>query len=344
MAGAMLNPEEINALMAAIQDGRVTPEPAKNRGAAVPYDLTSQDRVIRGQMPTLDAINEQIAQTFAMGLAGRTRLSVKVSSGPASLLKFGDFNSMLAPPATVCVMSLGKAGSQALLVLEPGLADTLIASALGDKGGHHDEAAPAENRRELTNVERNVLRRLMSIFTEGMTAAWAPVLPFRPEIARFETDPRLAIIAPVTEAAVLCAFELDGAIKGLIQLAMPYTAIEPAKKALMSPPKMNTHSDSRFAVQLADELAQVNVELRVLLGKTRVSLRKMLDLDVGDVLTLGTSEGVSLPVFVQGRAKFTGQPKVSCGSMALEIDRGPLEDIRRPFEQEAMQPLKKSAA
>lgn len=344
MAGAMLNPEEINALMAAIQDGRVTPEAPKNRGTAVPYDLTSQDRVIRGQMPTLDAINEQIAQTFAIGLAGRTRLSVKVSSGPASLLKFGDFNSMLAPPATVCVMSLGKAGSQALLVLEPGLADTLIASALGDKGGHHDEATPPENRRELTNVERNVLRRLMSIFTEGMTTAWAPVLPFRPEIARFETDPRLAIIAPVTEAAVLCAFELDGAIKGLIQLAMPYTAIEPAKKALMSPPKLNTHSDSRFAVQLADELSQVNVELRVLLGKTRVSLRKMLDLDVGDVLTLGTSEGVSLPVFVQGRAKFTGQPKVSCGSMALEIDRGPLEDIRRPFEQEAMQPLKKSAA
>lgn len=344
MAGAMLNPEEINALMAAIQDGRVATEAPKNRGTAVPYDLTSQDRVIRGQMPTLDAINEQVAQSFAIGLAGRTRLSIRVSSGPASLLKFGDFNSMLAPPATVCVMSLGKAGSQALLVLEPGLADAMIAAALGDKRGRSDEVPPPEARREFTSVERNVLRRLMSLFTEGMTTAWAPVLPFRPEIARFETDPRLAIIAPVTEAAVLCAFELDGALKGLIQLAMPYTAIEPAKKALMSPPKLSTHSDSRFALQLADEIAQVTVELRVLLGKTRLSLRKMLELEEGDVLTLGTSEGVSLPVFVQGRAKFTGQPKVSCGSMAIELDRGPLEDIRRPFEQEALPPLNKSAA
>jgi flagellar motor switch protein FliM len=247
---------------------------------------------------------------------------------------------MLAPPATVCVMSLGKAGSQALLVLEPSLADTLIAAALGDKrGGKSDENnPPPEARRELTNVERNVLRRLLSIFTEGMTAAWAPVLPFKPEIARFESDPRLAVIAPVNEAAVLCAFEIDGAIKGLVQLAMPYTAIEPAKKALMSPPKLLTHSDSRFASQLADEIEQVTVELRVLLGKTRLNLRNMLDLDVGDVLTLGTSEGVSLPVFVQGRAKFTGQPKVVGGSMAIEIDRGPLEEIRRPFEQEALTP------
>jgi flagellar motor switch protein FliM len=345
MAGVMLNPEEINALMSAIQDGRVTPEPNKNRGAAVPYDLTSQDRVIRGQMPTLDAINEQIASAFAMGLAGRTRLSIRVSSGPASLLKFGDFNSLLAPPATVCVMSLGKAGSQALLVLEPGLADTMIAAALGDKRNRTEEAPPPPDaRREFTNVERNVLRRLMSIFTDGMTAAWAPVLPFRPEIARFETDPRLAVIAPVTEAAVLCAFELDGAIKGLVQLAMPYTAIEPAKKALMSPPKLNTHSDSRFAVQLADEIAQVNVDVLVVLGKARVTLRKLLDLNVGDVLTLGTSEGSSLPVFVQGRAKFTGQPRISGGGIAIDLDRGPLEDIRRPFEQEPAEYQKKNAA
>jgi flagellar motor switch protein FliM len=345
MAGVLLNPDEINALMSAIQDGRVTPEPSRGRGTAVPYDLTSQDRVIRGQMPTLDAINEQIASAFAMGLAGRTRLSVRVTCGPASLLKFGDFNSLLAPPTTVCVMSLGKAGSQALLVLEPGLADVMIAAALGDKRGRSEENAPPppEARRELTNVERKVLSRLLAIFTDAMTTAWAPVLPFRPEIDRFESDPRLAAIAPINEAAVLCSFEIDGAIKGLVQLAMPYTAIEPAKKALMSPPKMHQTTDSRFVHRLEEELHQTEVELRALLGKTKVSLRKLLDLDVGDVLTLGTSEGVSLPIFVQGRAKFTGQPKVEGGSLCIELDRGPLSEIRRPFEHEAIE-AKKTAA
>lgn len=341
--GVLLNPDEINALMSAIQDGHVAPQAPKGRGAAVPYDLTSQDRVIRGQMPTLDAINEQIASTFGMALAGRTRLSVRVSCGPASLLKFGDFNSLLAPPTTVCLLTLGKAGSQALLVLEPGLADALIAAALGDKKGHAEEpgSAPPE-RRELTNVERKVLGRLLGMFTEGMAAAWAPVLPFKPEIARFESDPRLAAIAPINEAAVLSSFEIDGAIKGLIQLAMPYTAIEPAKKALMSPPKLNTASDSRFSDSLEEELTQAHVELRALLGKTRMSLRKLLDVDAGDVLTLGTSEGVSLPIFVQGRAKFTGLPKVVGGALCIEIDRGPLLEVRRPFEHEP--PDKKHAA
>jgi flagellar motor switch protein FliM len=339
MAGALLNPDEINALMAAIQNGRVgATDSPKNRGTAVAYDLTSQDRVIRGQMPTLDAINEQIASTFAIGLAGRTRLALRVSSGPAALLKFGDFNSLLAPPATVCVMSLGKTGSQALLVLEPGLADAMIAAALGDKRSRPDETQQAEVRRDFTSVERSVLRRLISIFTEAMTSAWAPVLPFRPEVARFETDPRLAVIAPTTEAAVLCPFDLDGSIKGLVQLAMPYTAIEPAKKALMSPPKLSTKSDSHFAIQLADEIEQVNIECRVLLGKTKLTLQRVLELAVGDVLPLSTSEGVSLPVFVQGRAKFTGKPTVAGGGIALAIDHGPVHEIRRPFEMSTAKP------
>jgi flagellar motor switch protein FliM len=345
--GVLLNVDEINALMSAIQDGRVAPAAPKGRGAAVPYDLTSQDRVIRGQMPTLDAINEQIASHFAMGLTGRTRLEVRINVGPASLLKFGDFNSLLAPPTTVCLLSLGKAGSQALLVLEPGLADALIAAALGDKRNRPEESSPQQSeRRELTNVERKVLGRLLGMFTEGMTAAWAPVLPFKPEIARFESDPRLAAIAPVNEAAVLCSFEIDGAIKGLIQLAMPYTAIEPAKKALMSPPKLNTSSDSRFAHRLAEEISQSQVELRALLGTTRLSLRQLLGLDEGAVLTLGTSEGASLPVFVQGRPKFTGKPKVSGGALCIEIDQGPIAELRRPFDQHVPppEPATKSAA
>ena len=99
---ATLTPEEIKALMSAIQDGRVDTETARApRAQAVPYDLTSQDRIIRGQMPTLDAINEQIASMLGIGLAGRTRVGVRVTSSPATLLKFADLVPLLAPPASV---------------------------------------------------------------------------------------------------------------------------------------------------------------------------------------------------------------------------------------------------
>lgn len=348
MAGALLNTDEINALMTAIQDGRVAPEAgARTRGSATNYDLTSQDRVIHRQMPTLDAINEQIATIFGMGMAGRTRLTVRVTSGPASMLRFADFNSLLAPPSTVTVMSLGKGGSQALLVLEPGLADAMIAAALGDKRGRSDEPTPApaqgDARRDFTMVERNVLRRLIGVFTDAMSTAWAPVLPFKPEVLRFEADPRLAVIAPSNETAVLCSFELEGAMRGVIQLALPYTAIEPARKALMSPPMLHSVSDKGFANALRQEINQVEVDVAALLGKASMTIDQLLDLEVGHVLMLGTSEGASLPVFVQGKPKFTGQPKVVGGAIALELDAGPVAELRRPFDTEPADPTSKAA-
>ncbi|MDP1920103.1 MAG: FliM/FliN family flagellar motor switch protein [Myxococcales bacterium] len=348
MAGALLNTDEINALMTAIQDGRVAPEAgARTRGTAANYDLTSQDRVIHRQMPTLDAINEQIATMFGMGMAGRTRLTVRVTSGPASMLRFADFNSLLAPPSTVTVMSLGKGGSQALLVLEPGLADAMIAAALGDKRGRNDEPTPApaqgDARRDFTMVERNVLRRLIGVFTDAMSTAWAPVLPFKPEVLRFEADPRLAVIAPSNETAVLCSFELEGAMRGVIQLALPYTAIEPARKALMSPPMLHSVSDKGFANALRQEINQVEVDVAALLGTTSMTIDQLMGLEVGHVLMLGTSEGASLPVFVQGKAKFTGQPKVVGGALALELDAGPVAELRRPFDAEPAEPKSKAA-
>ena len=85
-----LDPEELSALMGAVREGTVAPAARVPRSPVVPWDLTSRDRIIRGQMPTLDAINERVASMFASGLAGRTRVNLRITSSPATLLKFAD--------------------------------------------------------------------------------------------------------------------------------------------------------------------------------------------------------------------------------------------------------------
>ncbi len=320
-----LNADEINALMSAIQDGRIgaSAEPTRHRQTVAAYDLTSQDRVIRGQMPTLDAIHEQVASAFANGLSGRTRLPLRGTATPATLLKFSDFNNMLAPPATVVMLALGKGMGQALLVLEPGLADTLLAAALGDRKGAQPDPMRQDPRRDLTSVERHVLKRLLTVFTDALGTAWASVLPFQPEVIRFENDPRLAAIAPNNETAVLCTFELTGGFEGRMQLGLPWSALEPARKLLSSPPRVDPSGDERFVAALGDELVQVEVELRALLGETTLNLGEMLELEVGHVLTLDLAEDADLPVLVQDRPKLFAQPRVVGGNMALLVQSGP---------------------
>ena len=260
---ATLTPEEIKALMGAIQDGRVNTEASAQpaRAEVVSYDLTSQDRIIRGQMPTLDAINEQVASMLGIGLAGRTRVTIRVTSSPATLLKFQDLVPLLAPPASVCVLGLGAAYGFALAVLEPGLGEALLGAALGDRRPRAVDTS-AEGRRELTSVEQLVLRRLLNILTESMGQAWAPVIAFQPEVLRFEQDPRMASIAPPTDVAIVSGFELKGGIEGRLQLVIPFSAVESAKQKLASPRRLSQRADERFAEALAREVEQVQVEIR----------------------------------------------------------------------------------
>jgi flagellar motor switch protein FliM len=320
---ATLNADEVNALMDAIKEGRVPEGEGAARGApgnVAPYDLTNRDRIIRGQMPTLDAINEQIASMLGTGLAGRTRLNLKVSSTPATLIKLVDFNALLAPPTIVGVIALGPGLGLSLVALEPGLGDALLAAALGDRKARVDDFG--DRRHELTSVERLVLKRLLSLLTEAMARAWSAVLPLQPELMRFESDPRMAIIGPPNEAAILTTFEVTGAMTGRIQLVVPFATVEPVKKSLSSPPRVDGGSDSRFAARLADELEAVPVEVAALLGRTVLTVRKVLELEVGDVITLDTDEGSPVPVLVEGRRKLEGQPRIVGGSHAIVLERG----------------------
>lgn len=318
---ATLTPEEIKALMSAIQDGRVTTETAAKaqRSEVVAYDLTSQDRIIRGQMPTLDAINEQVASMLGIGLAGRTRVPLRVTSSPATLLKFADLVPLLAPPASVCVLGLGASYGFALAVLEPGLAEALLSAALGDRRARTPDGS-AESRRELTSVEQLVLRRLLLILTDGMAQAWSPIIPFQPEVLRFELDPRMASIAPPTDVGIVSGFELKGGIEGRLQLVIPFAAVESAKQKLSSPRRLSQRADERFAEALAREVEQVMVEIRGIFGRTRIPFTRMLELQPGDLLLLDTDEGKPLPVVVQGREKLLGIPTISGGSMAVQVE------------------------
>ena len=318
--------------MAAIQDGRVAGDSGQDaEGPVVPYDLTSQDRIIRGQMPTLDSINERIASTFGSNLAGRTRLDMRVASAPSTLMKFIDVGGMFAPPTTVWVLTLGPGHGLGVLLMDGPLGRSLLSAALGDRKGKADSPG-SEARSDLTNVERGVLKHLIGMFAAAMAAAWHDILPLKPEVLRFESDPRMAMVAPPSDLAILCSYEISGPAIGRVQMAIPYATVEPVKKLLTSPPRQGSNVDARFSAALARDLEEVKVEMRVEMGKATMNFSELLDLKVGDLLVLDANESAPLPVYVQGRKKLSGAPRVSNGSLAVELEEG-LTDVQKHARQ-----------
>jgi flagellar motor switch protein FliM len=111
-------------------------------------------------------------------------------------------------------------------------------------------------------------------------------------------------------------------VSGRLQIAIPYATVEPVKKLLTSPPRPGSSVDARFSAALAKDLENVPVEIRVEMGRTTLSFSRLLDLKVGDLLVLEASEASPLPVYVQGRRKLSGSPRVAGGSLAVALDKG----------------------
>ena len=324
MSSSRLDQSEVDALMAAIQEGRVSSEGgAGGAGPVMSYDLTNQDRIIRGQMPTLDSIDDRTASLFGGALAARIRLDIRVMATPATLLKFVDVSALLTPPATVGMMTLGPGHGLAVATLEHSLARALVAGALGDRKARADNVDPVDGKSDLTNVERLVLRHVLSLFCDAMGQSWAEILPIQPELLRFESDPRMAMIAAPSDLALLCGYELSGAASGRLQVIIPYATVEPVKKALSSPPRQSGSVDERMSALLAREVQQVEVELKAEIGRARLPFSQLLELAVGDLITLDQNESSPIPIYVEGKKKLTGWPRVSSGSMAVVIEQIP---------------------
>ena len=121
---------------------------------------------------------------------------------------------------------------------------------------------------------------------------------------------------------IVKCFDVSGPASGRLQVAIPYATVEPVKKLLTSPPRQGSNVDERFCAALARDLEEVEVELRVEMGKASMNLSHLLELKIGDLLVLDCNETSPLPVYVQGRKKLAGSPRVSNGSLAIELVNG----------------------
>jgi flagellar motor switch protein FliM len=103
-----------------------------------------------------------------------------------------------------------------------------------------------------------------------------------------------------------------------LSIAMGAEALETASKGEAEPEEAN---DPR----MSEAITEVPVEVVAELGRVRLGLRRVLSLEVGQVLRLTTAVDDPIIVRVAGVEKFRGAPVISRGQLSVEI-RGRHED------------------
>ena len=312
----LLSQEEIDALLHGVDDGDVdTDDNNEDDGDARQYDFNSEDRIVRGRMPTLEMINERFARYLRISMFNLLRRSTEISVGGIQTLKFGEYIHTLFVPTSLNLIRMKPLRGTALLVIEPTLVFILVDNFFGGEGKFH---AKIEGR-EFTPTEQRVIHMFMELCFEDLIKAWSPVMPMQFEFSSREVNPQFANIVSPTEVVVVSSLhvELEGG-GGNIHITMPYSMLEPIRELLDAGIQSDRSDvDDRWSQALSDEIKSAEVGLSSILANTTLALKDVVNLKPGDIIPIDLEDEVS--VFAEGIPVFKANHGIHNGHHAIKI-------------------------
>ncbi|WP_411392282.1 flagellar motor switch protein FliM [Pseudomonas sp. MPB23] len=316
----LLSQDEIDALLHGVDDGLVQTELPAEPGSVKSYDLTSQDRIVRGRMPTLEMINERFARYTRISMFNMLRRSADVAVGGVQVMKFGEYVHSLYVPTSLNLVKIKPLRGTALFILDAKLVFKLVDNFFGGDGRH----AKIEGR-EFTPTELRVVRMVLEQAFIDLKEAWQAIMQVNFEYINSEVNPAMANIVGPSEAVVVSTFhiELDGG-GGDLHVTMPYSMIEPVREMLDAGFQSDLDDqDERWVKALREDLLDVDVPLSATVARRQLRLRDILHMQPGDVIP------VELPDEMIMRANGVPSFKVKLGSHKGNLALQVVEPINR---------------
>jgi len=316
----LLSQDEIDALLHGVDDVEeedIVEESDGDSNGTSDYDFSSQDRIVRGRMPTLEMVNERFARHMRISLFNMMRRTAEVSINGIQMIKFGEYIHTLFVPTSLNMVRFRPLKGTALITMEARLVFILVDNFFGGDGRYH---AKIEGR-EFTPTERRIIQMLLKLIFEDYKEAWSPV-----EYLDSEVNPSMANIVSPTEVVVISSFhiELDGG-GGDFHVALPYSMLEPIRELLDAGVQSDKEdTDMRWSKALRDEIMDVPVAINTKFIEVDIPLSQVMDLQAGDIIPIEMPNHIT--VLIEDLPTFRAKLGRSRDKIALKIE----EKIRRP--------------
>jgi flagellar motor switch protein FliM len=318
----LLSQAEIDALLNGVDDGDLGIETDLSTdlddypddGSIRTYDFSSQERIVRGRMPTLEMVNERFSRLFRISLFNFLRRSSEIFISGIQVQKFSEYIQGLLVPTNLSIVKFNPLRGRALIVMEPRLVFTVVDNFFGGNGQFYTQA----EGKEFTPTEMRIITLIIEMIFKDLKEAWKPVMELNFEYVSSEVNPRFANIVDPGEIVVISTIhvELEGG-GGDINITMPYSMVEPIRDLLDAISGDSGDVDGSWQVALRNEVLRAELKLNSLLVEKNMSLRDVMQLKKGDVIPIDMPESVKLKA--EGIPVFSAKVGVSDGNYALQI-------------------------
>lgn len=313
----VLSQDEIDALLTSVDSGDVDTAQGTEVEDAPDirlYDLTANDRVVRGRLPTLELLGEKFARQLRVDLQNLLKYPLEVGAGGVQILDYGDYVTTLYVPTSITIANITPLAGHGMVVIDAKLVSRMVDQFFGGDGRNISVEG-----RDFTPTEKRVIERILELIYRDLAAAWSDVLPVTLSTDSAEINPALINLFSDDDVMMVNTYHIElESGGGEIHITIPYAALEPYKDVLDASFRVEEISrNDNWTPALQRQLLDCDVPLRCSVGGKELRLRELMGLQVGDFI------GIDMPeehlVYASEVPAFYARLGESKGSLALEV-------------------------
>ena len=317
--GEVLSQNEIDNLLAALSSGEIDADDMNDSSEkqVKNYDFKRPTKFSKEHLRTLEIIYEHYGRLLSTSLPIHLRKSVQISVASSETVIFSEFTNALSNPVILGIVNFQPLSGTILIELAAQLGYAMIDRMLGGSG------EPLEKNRDFTEIEMTIIERMMVVFMQLMREPWKNVIDLNPMMERIETNSQFAqVIAPNDMIAIVTLNMKIGDVEGFMNVCLPFFTLESVMDKLNTKywyATLQEHREEDLEEHIEALIRRVDVPVKAVLGKTRVSVNDFINLQVGDIIRLNTEVEDDLKIYVGNIKKFTALPGSSKDKYAVRV-------------------------
>ena len=317
--GEVLSQSEIDNLLAALSTGELDVDQMQETGdkQVKDYDFKRPAKFSKEHLRTLEIIYEHYGRLLSTNLPVYLRKNIQVSVSSSETVTFSEFTNSLSNPVILGIVDFQPLNGDIIIELASNLGFAMIDRMLGGQG------QPLDKARDLSEIEMIILEKLMVVCMQLMREPWKNVIDINPVMERIETNAQFAqVIAPSDMIAIVTMNVKIGDVEGHMNVCLPFFTLEDVMDKLNTKywfSTMQKESTENYSESLEAMLKRVDVPVRAVLGKSLVSVNDFINLQLGDVIRLGTGVASEMDVYVGNIKKFTALPGSNGDKYAVRV-------------------------
>jgi flagellar motor switch protein FliM len=319
----ILSQEEIDALLSTVSSGDTGIDKQESSGlddhlrSIVVYDFKHPNRVSKDQLRTLENLHDNFAGHIGSVLSNIHRAMLDVDLVSVDQITYSEFIMSLVSPSCTCTFTAEPLEGACIIDFNPTLTFAFVERMFGGSGKILDTG------RELTGIEKSVMRRIVEVIYRELEAAWEHIVPIKVKHASLETNPQFVQIVPPGETVIVISFQLKlFQSTGLMTICYPYVAIESNINKLSAQNWIDAtkrkSADHDLEINTKNLLDQ-SLPVCVRLSETEIRIRELIGMKMGDVFTSNHRIEDDVLMLIGEREKYRARPGLVGKKLGLKI-------------------------